>query len=214
MTPAEKTLTLILEHRIVAILRGCDPLHVLPIAEALYAGGIRLLEITLNSPGAYEAIEAAAATFGDRMVIGAGTVLEAAEATGAIAAGAKFILSPSLDAAVIRRTIDLGAVSIPGAFTPTEILEAWRKGAHIVKVFPASIGPAWFRDIRGPLPQIPLMATGGVGVSNIKDYDKAGAVAFGIGSSLVSPTRDLTPEHLHALKIKAKAFVDTLNASA
>ena len=214
MTPAEKTLALILEHRIVAILRGCDPEHVLPIGEALYAGGIRLLEITLNSPGAFEAIEAAAATLGDRMVIGAGTVLEAAEATSAIAAGAKFILSPSLDAAVIRRTIDLGAVSIPGAFTPTEILEAWRKGAHLVKVFPASIGPAWFRDIRGPLPQIPLMATGGVSVSNIRDFDKAGAVAFGIGSSLVSPVPDLTPEHLHALKIKAKAFVDTLNASA
>lgn len=214
MTPAEKTLALILEHRIVAILRGCDPEHVLPIAEALYAGGIRLLEITLNSPGAFEAIEAAAATLGDRMVIGAGTVLEAAEATSAIAAGAKFILSPSLDAAVIRRTIDLGAVSIPGAFTPTEILESWRKGAHLVKVFPASIGPAWFRDIRGPLPQIPLMATGGVSVSNIRDFDKAGAVAFGIGSSLVSPVPDLTPEHLHALKIKAKAFVDTLNASA
>ena len=119
MTQAEKTLELIYEHRIVAILRGCDPQHVLPIAEALYAGGIRLLEITLNSPGAFEAIDTAAANLGDRMVIGAGTVLEAAEATSAIAAGARFILSPSLDAAVIRRTLDLGAVSIPGAFTPT-----------------------------------------------------------------------------------------------
>ena len=214
MTPAEQTLELILEHRIVAILRGCEPAHVLPIAEALYAGGIRLLEITLNSPGAFEAIETAAARLGDSMIIGAGTVLDAAEATSAIAAGAKFILSPSLDATVIRRTIDLGAVSIPGAFTPTEILDAWRKGAHIVKVFPASAGPAWFRDIRGPLPQIPLMATGGVSLSNLKDFDKAGAVAFGIGSSLVSPVPDLTPEHLHALKIKAKAFVDTLNADA
>jgi 2-dehydro-3-deoxyphosphogluconate aldolase / (4S)-4-hydroxy-2-oxoglutarate aldolase len=212
MTPAEKTLSLILEHRIVAILRGCDPEHVLPIAEALYAGGIRLLEITLNSPGAFEAIAVAAATLGDRMVIGAGTVLEAAQATSAIAAGAKFILSPSLDAAVIRRTIDLGAVSIPGAFTPTEILEAWRKGAHLVKVFPASIGPAWFRDIRGPLPQIPLMATGGVSLSNLKEFDKAGAVAFGIGSSLVSPVAELTDSHLHGLRVKARAYVDALNA--
>ncbi len=214
MTPAEKTLQLIYDHRIVAILRGCDPSHVLPIAEALYAGGIRLLEITLNSPGAFEAIAAAVGSLGDRMVIGAGTVLEAAEATGAIAAGARFVLSPSLDEGVIKRTLDMGAVSIPGAFTPTEILSAWRLGAHIVKVFPASIGPAWFRDIRGPLPQIPLMATGGVSVSNIREFDKAGAVAFGIGSSLVSPVPDLTPEHLHALKIKAKAFVDTLNADS
>jgi 2-dehydro-3-deoxyphosphogluconate aldolase / (4S)-4-hydroxy-2-oxoglutarate aldolase len=212
MTTSEQTLQRIYEHRIVAILRGCDPLHVLPIAEALYAGGIRLLEITLNSPGAFEAIEAAGAGFGDRMVIGAGTVLEAAEATSAIAAGAKFILSPSLDAAVIRRTIDLGAVSIPGAFTPTEILSAWRLGAHMVKVFPASIGPAWFRDIRGPLPQIPLMATGGVRVSNIRDFDKAGAAAFGIGSSLVSPVASLTEADLHVLRVKAKAFVDALKA--
>lgn len=148
------------------------------------------------------------------MVIGAGTVLEAAEATSAIAAGARFILSPSLDAAVIRRTLDLGAVSIPGAFTPTEILEAWRKGAQLVKVFPASVGPAWFRDIRGPLPQIPLMATGGISLSNLRDFDKAGAVAFGIGSSLVSPVPQVTPEHLHALTIKAKAFVDTLKADS
>jgi 2-dehydro-3-deoxyphosphogluconate aldolase / (4S)-4-hydroxy-2-oxoglutarate aldolase len=214
MTPAEKTLALILEHRIVAILRGSDPSHVLPIAEALYAGGIRLLEITLNSPGAFEAIEAAAAAMGDRMVIGAGTVLEAAEATSAIAAGARFVLSPSLDEGVIRRTRDMGAVSIPGAFTPTEILAAWRMGAHIVKVFPASIGPAWFRDIRGPLPQIPLMATGGVSVSNIRDFDKAGAVAFGIGSSLVSPFASLTEADLHGLRVKAKAFVDALNAGA
>ncbi len=214
MRPAEKTLPLIYEHRIVAILRGCDPSHVLPIAEALYAGGIRLLEITLNSPGAHEAIEAAATTLGDRMVIGAGTVLDAAEATSAIAAGARFVLSPSLDAGVVRRTLDMGAVSIPGAFTPTEILSAWRLGAQIVKVFPASIGPAWFRDIRGPLPQIPLMATGGVSLSNIKDYDQAGAVAFGIGSSLVSPVAELTESHLHGLRVKAKAFVDTLKADA
>jgi 2-dehydro-3-deoxyphosphogluconate aldolase / (4S)-4-hydroxy-2-oxoglutarate aldolase len=212
MTPAEKTLSLILEHRIVAILRGCDPEHVLPIAEALYAGGIRLLEITLNSPGAFEAIEVAAATLGDRMVIGAGTVLEAAQATSAIAAGARFVLSPSLDEAVIRRTLDMGAVSIPGAFTPTEILAAWRLGAHLVKVFPASIGPAWFRDIRGPLPQIPLMATGGVSLSNLKEFDKAGAVAFGIGSSLVSPVAELTDSHLHGLRVKARAYVDALNA--
>jgi 2-dehydro-3-deoxyphosphogluconate aldolase/(4S)-4-hydroxy-2-oxoglutarate aldolase len=214
MTPAKQTLELIYEHRIVAILRGCDPTHILPIADALYKGGIRLLEITLNSPGAFEAIETASALLSENMVIGAGTVLEPAEATSAIAAGAKFILSPSLDAATIRRTVDLGAVSIPGAFTPTEILEAWRNGAHLVKVFPASIGPAWFRDIRGPLPQIPLMATGGVSIANIKDFDKAGAVAFGIGSSLVSPVPDLTPEHLHALTIKAKAFVDTLNSDS
>jgi 2-dehydro-3-deoxyphosphogluconate aldolase / (4S)-4-hydroxy-2-oxoglutarate aldolase len=211
MTPAEQTLELIFEHRIVAILRGCEPAHVLPIAEALYAGGVRLLEITLNSPGAFEAIETASARLGDSMVIGAGTVLDAAEATSAIAAGARFVLSPSLDIPTIRRTIDLGAVSIPGAFTATEILTAWRHGASIVKVFPASVGPAYFRDLRGPLPQIPLMPTGGVNLDNILEFDKAGAVAFGIGSALVTPAEALTDEYLEGLVLKATAYVKMLN---
>jgi 2-dehydro-3-deoxyphosphogluconate aldolase/(4S)-4-hydroxy-2-oxoglutarate aldolase len=211
MTPAEQTLELIFEHRIVAILRGCEPAHVLPIAEALYAGGVRLLEITLNSPGAFEAIETASARLGDSMVIGAGTVLDAAEATSAIAAGARFVLSPSLDIPTIRRTIDLGAVSIPGAFTATEILTAWRHGASIVKVFPASVGPAYFRDLRGPLPQIPLMPTGGVNLDNIREFDKAGAVAFGIGSALVTPAEALTDEYLEGLVLKATAYVKMLN---
>jgi 2-dehydro-3-deoxyphosphogluconate aldolase / (4S)-4-hydroxy-2-oxoglutarate aldolase len=211
MTQAEQTLELIFEHRIVAILRGCELAHVLPIAEALYAGGIRLLEITLNSPGAFEAIETASARLGGRMVIGAGTVLDAAEATSAIAAGARFVLSPSLDLPTIRRTIDLGAVSIPGAFTATEILTAWRHGASIVKVFPASVGPAYFRDLRGPLPQIPLMPTGGVNLENIREFDKAGAVAFGIGSALVTPAEALTDDYLEGLVFKATGYVKMLN---
>jgi 2-dehydro-3-deoxyphosphogluconate aldolase / (4S)-4-hydroxy-2-oxoglutarate aldolase len=211
MTQAEQTLELIFEHRIVAILRGCELAHVLPIAEALYAGGIRLLEITLNSPGAFEAIETASARLGGRMVIGAGTVLDAAEATSAIAAGARFVLSPSLDLPTIRRTIDLGAVSIPGAFTATEILTAWRHGAGIVKVFPASVGPAYFRDLRGPLPQIPLMPTGGVNLENIREFDKAGAVAFGIGSALVTPAEALTDDYLEGLVFKATGYVKMLN---
>jgi 2-dehydro-3-deoxyphosphogluconate aldolase / (4S)-4-hydroxy-2-oxoglutarate aldolase len=205
------TLEGILEHRIVAILRGCDPDHILPVAQALYTGGIRLLEITLNSPGALEAIETVAASFGDRLIVGAGTVLDAAEATSAIAAGARFVLSPSLDLPTIRRTIDLGAVSIPGAFTATEILTAWRHGASIVKVFPASVGPAYFRDLRGPLPQIPLMPTGGVNLENIREFDKAGAVAFGIGSALVTPAEALTDDYLEGLVFKATAYVKALN---
>ncbi len=210
--PVGPTATLqgILEHRIVAILRGCDTEHILPIATALYEGGIRLLEITLNSPGALEAIEQVAASMGDRLFVGAGTVLDAAEATAAIAAGARFILSPSLDIGIIRRTRDLGAVSVPGAFTATEILTAWRNGASIVKVFPASVGPAYFRDLRGPLPQIPLMPTGGVNLDNIRDFHQAGAVAFGIGSALVKPVPSLTPEYLQRLTVTATAYADAL----
>ena len=204
------TLEQILEHKIVAILRGCDPSNVVEISHALYEGGIRLLEITLNSPGALDAIQQVAALFGDRMVIGAGTVLTVEEVKAAVTAGASFILSPSLDVEVIRFTRDLGAVSVPGAFTATEILTAYRAGANIVKVFPASVGPAYFRDIRGPLPQIPLMPTGGVNMDNIRDFKKAGAVAFGVGSALVPASQGVTVDELRELTARAAGYVEAI----
>ena len=200
----------ILHHKIVAILRGCEPAHVLDIATALYKGGVRLLEITLNSPGALEAIAAVSLRFGDQMVVGAGTVLTEDEVRAAVGAGARFVLSPSLDLEVIRVTKALGAVSVPGAFTATEILTAWRGGADIVKVFPASVGPSYFRDIRGPLPQIPLMPTGGVNLENIKDFKKTGVVAFGVGSALVSSAQGVSEMELEVLKGRARAYVEAV----
>ena len=204
------TLEQILEHKIVAILRGCDPVNIVEISQALYEGGIRLLEITLNSPGALDAIQQVAVQFGDRMAIGAGTVLTVEEVKAAVTAGARFILSPSLDVEVIRFTRDLGAVSVPGAFTATEILTAYRAGANIVKVFPASVGPAYFRDIRGPLPQIPLMPTGGVSMDNIRDFQKAGAVAFGVGSALVPASQGVIVDELEALTKRAAGYVEMI----
>jgi 2-dehydro-3-deoxyphosphogluconate aldolase/(4S)-4-hydroxy-2-oxoglutarate aldolase len=200
----------ILQYKIVAILRGCTADRVPDIAAALYAGGVRLLEITLNSPGALEAIRQVATTMGDRLLVGAGTVLTPEEAEAAIAAGARFILSPSLDIATIQLTRRLGAVSIPGAFTATEILTAWRNGADIVKVFPASVGVNYFRDLRGPLPQIPLMPTGGINLDNIRDFQKVGAVAFGIGSALVPASQDITQTALQQLTAKAADYVKIL----
>src|ERR1700742_1728333 len=153
----------ILEYKIVAILRGCAPDRITDIAAALAAGGVRLLEVTLNSPGALESIRQVAAAMGDRILVGAGTVLTPGEAEAAVEAGARFIISPTLDIETIRMTRQLGAGSIPGAFTPTEILTAHRNGADIIKVFPSgSIGAHYFKELRGPLPQIPLMPTGGV----------------------------------------------------
>lgn len=201
------TIQQIKTHRVVAILRGCDPAHTLPIVEALYAGGIRLLEITLNSRDALTAISETSKEWGNQLVVGAGTVLTPDEAHSAIDAGATFILSPSLDIPTIQRTKELGAVSIPGAFTATEILTAWRNGADMVKVFPASVGPNYFRDLRGPLPHIPLMPTGGVNLENIRQFQKAGAAAYGIGSALVTPTDDLTPSYLQQLTTSAKAYM-------
>jgi len=204
------TLQQIRTHRVVAILRGCDPAHILPIVEALYAGGVRLLEITLNSRDALNAIKAASKQWGDKLLVGAGTVLTPDEAASAIDAGAKFILSPSLDIPTIQRTKELGAVSIPGAFTATEILTAWRNGADMVKVFPASVGPNYFRDLRGPLPYIPLMPTGGVNLENIRQFQNAGAAAFGIGSALAPAIDELTSSYLQQLTASAEAYMASI----
>ena len=200
----------ILRYKIVAILRGCTPERVPDIGAALAEGGVRLLEITLNSPGAFDLIRRVSVTMGDRLLVGAGTVLTPAEAEMAIDAGARFILSPSLDPETIGVTKELGAVSIPGAFTPTEILTAWRSGADIVKVFPASVGASYIRDIRGPLPQIRLMPTGGVNLGNIREFRAAGAVAYGIGSALVPSGQETTTEALDALKQRAIDYIKAL----
>ncbi|MDO6431095.1 bifunctional 4-hydroxy-2-oxoglutarate aldolase/2-dehydro-3-deoxy-phosphogluconate aldolase [Flavitalea sp. BT771] len=204
------TLQQILENKIVAILRGVLPEAVPEVAAALYAGGIRCLEITLNSPDALAVIRNLSVRLGDRLVVGAGTVLDAAEARAAIDAGARFIISPALDIPTILVTKQSQAVSIPGAFTATEILTAYRNGADIIKVFPASVGVGYFRDLRGPLPHIPLMPTGGVNLDNIADYQKAGAVAFGIGSALVDGRQSVTDEYLRRLTETARRFSNAI----
>jgi 2-dehydro-3-deoxyphosphogluconate aldolase/(4S)-4-hydroxy-2-oxoglutarate aldolase len=200
----------ILHYKIVAILRGADPDHVVEIARALSEGGVKLLEVTLNSPDALGAIERITRELGEELLVGAGTVLDAEAAKAAISAGATFIISPTLDKATIQVTKKSGAVSIPGAFTATEILEAYRHGGDIIKVFPASIGPDYIRDLRGPLPHIPLMPTGGVNLENIREFQRAGAVAFGIGSALVNATPAVTAAWLQQLKEKAGKYVQAL----
>lgn len=200
----------ILEYKIVAILRGCDPERVVDIAGALWQGGVKLLEITLNSPDALGAIERVADELGDELLVGAGTVLDGASAEAAISAGAAFIISPTLDRDTIETTKRAGAVSIPGAFTATEILQAYNWGGDIIKIFPASIGPDYFRDLRGPLPHIPLMPTGGVNLDNIRDFQRAGAVAFGIGSALVNTTPAVTTAYLRQLQEKAEKYIQAL----
>ncbi len=206
MTP----LSQILESKVVAIIRGAKPPDLLKIAHALHAGGLRTMEVTLNSPGALDSIKELSEALGDRMLIGAGTVLDAETARAALLAGARFIISPTLDKKTIRMTKRYGAVSIPGAFTATEILAAYEHGGDIIKVFPASIGATYFKDIAGPLPFIPLMPTGGVSLENIKDFHKAGAVAFGLGSALVDTSQPVTEEYLQQLTEKAQRFVQAV----
>lgn len=204
-------LSRILETKIVAIIRGADPKNVLAIVKALCDGGVTNVEVTLNSPNALAVIEDVSKAMGDRMLVGAGTVLDAGAARSAIEAGAKFIISPTLDEDTIRYTKESGVVSIPGAYTPTEILRAHRLGADLVKVFPASAGPAYIKDIRGPLPHIPLMPTGGIQLDNIHAYQAAGGVAFGIGTALVNSRLPLTDEYLLSIKDTAHRFMQAVN---
>src|SRR5690606_2218716 len=205
------TLVRILSTRIVAILRGADPDSVLAIIAALHEGGITNVEVTLNSPNALELIRKACDVMGDRMLVGAGTVLDPEGARAAIDAGARFIISPALDEDTVRYTLDADIVSIPGALTPTEILKAYRMGAEIVKVFPASAGPGYIRDVRAPLSHIPLMPAGGIRPDSIRAYLDAGGVAFGIGSALVSARVPVTEDYLLTIRETARAFVQAIS---
>jgi 2-dehydro-3-deoxyphosphogluconate aldolase/(4S)-4-hydroxy-2-oxoglutarate aldolase len=187
------------------------PKEIIPIASALYDGGIRILEITLNSEDALPVIEQLSHTFKDRMLIGAGTVLNTKDANNAIDAGASFIISPSLDIAVIKTAKDAGVVSIPGAFTPTEILHAHNNGADIVKVFPC-LDAAYIKNILAPLNHIKVMPTGGIDASNIKTFAATGAVSFGIGSALVNSKASIDQNYLAELPGKARKLIEALNA--
>ncbi|MEO6731591.1 MAG: bifunctional 4-hydroxy-2-oxoglutarate aldolase/2-dehydro-3-deoxy-phosphogluconate aldolase [Ferruginibacter sp.] len=205
------TLSQILTHKIIAIIRGAEPSDVLEIANALYEGGIRCMEITLNSPQALQVIENIATEMEGRILVGAGTVLDPSGATAAIAAGAKFIVSPITDIDTIHQTKDLSAVSIPGAFTPTEIYTAYTGGGDIIKVFPGSSGPGFIKEIRGPLPHIPLMPTGGVTLQNLSGFKQAGAVAFGIGKALVDTSHTIDEIYLQKIIENARGFMRAAN---
>lgn len=204
------TLQTIYENKLVAVIRGATVDNIVPIGKALSAGGVKILEITAETAQFLSVIERAADELGDEATVGAGTVLDPETARSAIMAGAKFIFSPTVNAETIKMTKRYGCVSIPGAMTPTEILSAYELGGDLIKVFPAGIlGPRYFKDVRGPLPQIPLMPTGGVNLDNIEEYFRNGAVAAGLGSSLVDAKGE--PD-LRGLTARASQFSEKLNA--
>ncbi|WP_423147113.1 bifunctional 4-hydroxy-2-oxoglutarate aldolase/2-dehydro-3-deoxy-phosphogluconate aldolase [Rubrolithibacter danxiaensis] len=206
-----ETLSHILQHKIIAIIRGAKPKDILQIANALNMAGIKTMEITINSPKAMHVIETLANEMSNEMLIGAGTVLDPETARTALLAGAKFIISPTLNTKTIKMTKRYGAISIPGAFTPTEILKAYTNGGDIIKVFPASVGAAYFSDLSGPLPHIPLMPTGGVNINNIAEFKKAGAVAFGLGSALVNTKEEVNELYLQNLTERARKFKEAVS---
>jgi 2-dehydro-3-deoxyphosphogluconate aldolase/(4S)-4-hydroxy-2-oxoglutarate aldolase len=173
--------------RVLAIGRNLPPAAVLTIGDALRRAGIRAFEITMNTPAAAEAIAALTARFDpEEIVIGAGTVLDRGQAQAAIQAGARFFVMPHTDPELIRWAALYGIPAFPGGFTPSEILAAWRAGAAAVKLFPASVaGPAFVREMHGPMPEIPLIPVGGVTLETAPSFIAAGAAAVGIGSWLL-----------------------------
>lgn len=198
----------IMENGIVAVIRGAAPDKIVAIAKALCDGGVKTLEITAETPRVLSLIEEVSAELGDRVIVGAGTVLDAETARAAIMAGARFIFSPTVNVETIRMTKRYGIVSIPGALTPTEILTAYENGADVIKVFPANaFGPQYIKDVHGPLPHIPLMPTGGIDLSNVGAYIKAGAVAVGVGGSLVNSRAEINEQQLAEFTSKAAQFV-------
>jgi 2-dehydro-3-deoxyphosphogluconate aldolase/(4S)-4-hydroxy-2-oxoglutarate aldolase len=171
---------------VVAVIRLQDPASLRGVVDALAEGGVRALEVTMTVPRAIELIGELAPTLPGDFLLGAGTVLDADTAHRAVRAGAQFIVSPVFRPAVIDAGHEDGVPVMPGCFTPTEILSAWEAGADVVKVFPAtSVGPSYLKDIKGPLPQVKLMPTGGVSIDNAGDWLRAGAVAVGVGSALL-----------------------------
>ena len=181
-----KDLQRVLDAGIVAIVRSPDSRQLVEVAKALADGGVNVMEITFTVPNALDVIRQVQQALGDRILLGAGTVLDSETARAAILAGAEFIVAPTLNLDVIQLCHRYDKLVLPGAFTPTEILTAWEAGADIVKVFPADVlGPAFFKAMRGPLPQIRLMPTGGVDLNTAADFLKAGACCLGIGSQLV-----------------------------
>jgi len=180
--------TQLLQHRIVAIFRGIADHQADAAARALVDGGVAFMEVTMNTAGALPIIARWRESFGGQAYIGAGTVLNVAMAKEAIATGAQFLISPNLDEQVIAYGAERGVDVWPGVMTPTEIVRAWNAGAKLVKLFPmASLGLSYLREIRAPLDHIPIMATGGVDLSNIADTFAAGAAAVGLGTKLVRP---------------------------
>lgn len=192
---------------VVAIVRLDDLSRATPLTEALLRGGVRSVEFTYTNPLAGRVIETVRTELGERAMIGAGTVLDTETARAAILSGAQFIVTPTLNTAVIELCNRYGVPTVIGAFTPTEMLTAWQAGATFVKVFPASVGgPGYLKDVRGPLPQLKLIPTGGVGVENAGDFIRAGAVAIAAGSSLVD-AKSVNAEDWATLETRARQLV-------
>src|SRR5437773_1836255 len=203
----ESQLHHVLECGIVAVVRSPDSQQLVEVARALAEGGVSVVEITMTVPHALDVLRQVRQALGDRLLLGAGTVLDPETARAAILAGAEYVVAPTVNIDVIRLCHRYDKLVMPGAFTPTEILAAWEAGADIVKVFPADVlGPAFFKALRGPLPQVRLMPTGGVDLTTAAAFLKAGACCLGVGGQLVDP-KAVTASDFGRIRDLARQYV-------
>lgn len=208
MTSKIDAMSRVLRSGIVAVIRADDGAKLADVASALLAGGVEVMEVTFTVPKAAQVIEQVADRIGDQVLLGAGTVLDAETARTALLAGAEFVVSPCVRRDVIELCQRYDKPVMPGALTPTEVLQAWEWGADIVKVFPAdAMGPGYLKALHGPLPQVLLMPTGGVSLDNAADYRAAGACALGVGSTLVN-SQNVRDGQLAEIEANAKKFVE------
>ena len=203
----KEVLSHIMSNGVVAVIRMKDTQRLLKVIEAVGAGGVKSIEITMTVPGAIDIIRQLAPSVPGDILIGAGTVVDKETANKVIDAGARFVVGPILSLEIVGLCHERETVVIPGCFSPTEIYDAWTAGADIVKVFPAtSLGPKYFKDVRGPFPDIRLMPTGGVTIDNVAEWIAAGAVAVGIGSDLLDK-KAIDEERYEVLTERARRMV-------
>lgn len=199
------------ESGVVAILRGSSERHLEAVSRTLGEAGVTCLELTLTTPGAVDALARVRSELSGEVALGMGSVIDAEQAAACVVAGADFLVSPGVCAEVAVYALEQGVACYPGGWTPTELLEAWGLGAPAVKLFPAaSGGPRHLKDVRAPLPHIPLVPTGGVALDQIADYIAAGAVAVGLGGPLIGDALD--GGSLSALAERAQAALQAVRA--
>lgn len=210
MATKEQHLARVLKTGLVAVVRADRGDQLADVAEALCAGGVDVLEITFTVPRAHRVLEQVADRLGDKILLGAGTVLDPETARIAILSGAEYIVSPHTNVEVIELCNRYSKLSLPGALTPTEVITAWEAGADIVKVFPSDLtGPAYLKALHGPYPHVRLMPTGGVNLKTAPDYLRAGACALGVGSSLVN-SKMIAAGNLEPIQSLASQFVSVV----
>lgn len=199
---------------VIPVVRAASADEAIQVVEAIKAGGVSLLEITMTVPGAVQVIEQLTKRFGDEAIVGAGTVLDPETARACINAGAKFIVSPALNLETVTCCRELDVPVMPGALTPTEIVTAWNAGADFVKIFPAGAmgGASYIKSLRAPLPQIDLVPTGGVTLANAGAFIEAGASAVGVGADLVD-AKAIRAGQPEKITQAARAFIEAVSSA-